>query len=41
MDFGDFDDDLFDTKPKRKTQDIEEVIRNYIPKCVTAKVVSY
>lgn len=38
MDFGDFDDDFFETKPAKRTQDVIEIIQNYKPKIVTSKV---
>lgn len=38
MDFGDFEDDLFDSKPKKKQQNLIEDIKNYQPKIVTSEV---
>ncbi|CAF0833579.1 unnamed protein product [Brachionus calyciflorus] len=37
MELGDFDDDFFECKPKRKTQDLTEIIQNYKPKIVTSE----
>lgn len=36
--FGDFEDDLFENKVKKNTQDFNEEIKNYIPKHVSSKV---
>ena len=38
MDFGDFDDDLFDNTPKKKADGLNDAILNYKPKIVEFKV---
>lgn len=39
MELGDFDDDFFESKPKKKTEDLSEIIKTYKPKIVTAEVI--
>jgi hypothetical protein len=43
MEFGDFDDDFFDSsqKPRKTEQDFSDEIKNYQPKIVTSKVVAF
>jgi hypothetical protein len=39
MEFGDFDDDFFDSaKPKKTENDLTEEIKSYQPKIVTPRV---
>lgn len=39
LNFGaDFDEDLFDVKPQRKSNDRSEAIKNYRPKQVQSRV---
>lgn len=39
MDFGaDFDEDLFDSKPRRKQDNLAEIIKNYKVKEVYSRV---
>jgi hypothetical protein len=38
MEFGDFDDEFFDSKSKKNTNDFQETIKNYKAKIVTPKV---
>lgn len=38
MDFGDFDDDLFETNSERKNKDFSESIKSYKAKQIIPKV---
>jgi len=37
--FGDFDDNLFENKVKKNSEDLNEAIKNYIPKNVSSRVI--